>query len=59
MVDEVVTMVTRDMEWFAMNRDTSFLTPEQQGYYLFGLMAIFIIGLIVYLYIKDKEELTE
>jgi hypothetical protein len=56
MPDEVVTMVTINNEWYKANHDMSFLTPEQQGYFLFGLMAVFVIGLVIYFYWKDKQD---
>jgi hypothetical protein len=62
MVDEVIPTVTVDYSRWWANQPSPFptlLTGEQQGYFLFGLMVVFVIGLAFYFYWKDKQEQSE
>jgi len=54
MVDEIITMATVDNEWYKSNHDTSFLTPEQQAYFLAFLFILFIIGVVCLWWISRK-----
>jgi NADH:ubiquinone oxidoreductase subunit 3 (subunit A) len=59
MVDEIITMVTIDNEWYKSAPHTTILTLDQQGYFLFVLMIIFVVLLAVYfLYLEDKWKVT-
>ena len=59
MVDEVIAEITIDNEWYKTFPHTTILTLEQQGYFLFVLMIIFIVLLAVYfLYLEDKWKVT-
>ena len=53
---ERMTLTPEDIAWLQSTPHTTFLTPTQQAYFLFALLALFVIGFGILFYWQYQQK---